>query len=88
MTMEQLLEAELQICSTIYNFWLSVLNRPISLNRNPTGCSKECIFSSSWIFLQEEELRFRRRSWRVNAGAEPLRSNDPLYPSFRPAGQA
>jgi hypothetical protein len=69
---------------------VAVLNRPISLNRNPTGCSKERIFSSSWIFLQEEdsELRFRPRSWRVNAGAEPVRSNDPLYPSFRPAEQA
>jgi hypothetical protein len=38
--------------------------------------------------IQEKELRFRPRSWRVNAGAESLRSNDTLYPSFRPAEQA
>jgi hypothetical protein len=37
------------------NFQFAVLNRPISLNRNPTGCSKKRIFSSSWSFLQEED---------------------------------
>jgi hypothetical protein len=38
------------------HFRFAVLNRPISLNRNPTGCSKERIFSSSWSFLQEEDF--------------------------------
>src|ERR1700722_10111547 len=34
---------------------IAVLNRPISLNRNPARCSQELISSSSWIFLQKED---------------------------------
>ena len=38
-------------------------------------------------FLQEEELRRRLRSWRVNVDGEAPLGNDPVCPSFRLAGQ-
>src|SRR5260370_11251004 len=41
------------------------------LNRTPKSCRREGLFSFSWIFVSgRKELRFRLRSWRVNAGGQ------------------
>jgi len=41
--------------------------------------SREAVFSSSWIFFfRRKELRFRLRSWQVNAGAAAAADANPV----------
>src|SRR6266480_7869577 len=40
------------------------------------------------FFFRRKELRFRLRSWQVNAGVQSSMSYDSVYPTLRPGTQA
>jgi hypothetical protein len=53
------------------NFRVADYYRPILWVTPLKSHSREAVFSSSWIFcFRREELRFRLRSWRVDAGGQ------------------
>ncbi len=55
---------------------------------HPEEAVGEKLYSLPVGFVQEEELRFRLRSWQVNPGGGAPMNYDSLYPTFCSAAQA